>query len=72
MKRVGRPVNDVFLEFMLEMKKHTQNEPIKETFDSFLDYESPRGKWYSSYTYYDYIVKITDIEEYTKQKFKES
>lgn len=37
-----------------------------------LDYESPRGKWYSSYTYYDYIVKITDIEEYTKQKFKES
>ena len=210
MKRVGRPVNDVFLEFMLEMKKHTQNEPIKETFDSFLDYEeekmkgyqwasgfyvsngilnykkysrkrqayspkhikwnnshikmdvleqfkpittylfkrasttgplfigklwvsvkgnymllpiwavhrdkfsssrdtdirryglytkaqlehllqftrvtvigrgcsyevldyeSPRGKWYSSYIYYDYIVKITDIEEYTKQKFKES
>lgn len=44
----------------------------KETFDSFLDYESPRGRWYSSYTYYDYIVKITDIEEYTKQKFKES
>lgn len=44
MKRVGRPVNDVFLEFMLEMKKHTQNEPIKETFDSFLDYEEEKMK----------------------------
>lgn len=201
MKRVGRPVNDVFSEFVVEMKKYKQNKPIKETFDSFLDYEeekmkdyqwasgfyvsngilnykkysrkkqayspkhikwndthiidvfdqlhkattigplfigklwvsvkgnymllpvwvvssgkfsssrdtearryssytkaqlehllqftkvtvigrgsyyeiltyaSPLGRWYSSYTYYDYIVKITDIEEYTKQKFKES
>lgn len=36
-----------------------------------LDYESPKGRWYNTYVYYDYIVKITDIEEYTKQKFKE-
>lgn len=29
------------------------------------------GKYYDRINYYDYVVKITDIENYTKQKFKE-
>lgn len=46
MARVGRPVNDVFSEFVVEMKKHKQNRPIKTIFDSFLDYEEERMKGY--------------------------
>jgi hypothetical protein len=36
-----------------------------------LNYVSPYGRWMNTYTYYDYIVKVADIENYTKQKFKE-
>ena len=46
MARVGRPVNDVFSEFVVEMKKHEQNESIKETFDYFFDYEEEKMNGY--------------------------
>ena len=40
--------------------------------DSYRVIERTPYSWRDNITYYDYIVKITDIEEYTKQKFKES
>lgn len=46
MARVGRPVNDVFSELVIEMKKHEQNEPIKETFDYFFNYKEDKMKGY--------------------------
>lgn len=68
MKRVGRPVNDVFLEFMLEMKKHTQNEPIKETFDSFLDYEEEKMKGYQWASGFYVSNGILNYKKYSRKR----
>lgn len=39
MKRVGKPVNIVFSEFLSEMKKFRQKDDLKELFYSHIDYE---------------------------------
>lgn len=68
MKRVGRPVNDVFSEFVVEMKKYKQNEPIKETFDSFLDYEEEKMKGYQWASGFYVSNGILNYKKYSRKR----
>lgn len=68
MARVGRPVNNVFSEFVVEMKKHEQNRPIKEIFDSFLDYEEERMKGYEWASGFYVTNGILNYKKYSRKK----
>lgn len=68
MARVGRPVNNVFSEFVVEMKKHEQNRPIKEIFDSFLDYEEERMKGYEWASGFYVTNSILNYKKYSRKK----
>ena len=68
MARVGRPVNNVFSEFVVEMKKHEQNRPIKEIFDSFLDYEEERMKGYEWASGFYVTNGILNYKKYPRKK----
>ncbi|WCF56935.1 hypothetical protein PhiCrAssBcn17_85 [Bacteroides phage PhiCrAssBcn17] len=68
MARVGRPVNDVFSEFVVEMKKHEQNESIKETFDYFFDYEEERMKGYQWASGFYVTNGILNYKKYSRKK----
>ena len=39
MSRIGKPVDKVYSEFLTEVKKFSQNENLKELFDSLINYE---------------------------------
>lgn len=68
MARVGRPVNDVFSEFVVEMKKHEQNESIKETFDYFFDYEEEKMKGYQWASGFYVTNGILNYKKYSRKK----
>lgn len=42
MSRIGKPVDKVYSEFLTEVKKFSQNENLKELFDSLINYERER------------------------------
>lgn len=43
--RIGKPVNDVFSEFVKEVKKHTRRGSIEEIFYSFFHNENINERW---------------------------
>lgn len=69
MARVGRPVNDVFSEFVIEVKKHEQNRPIKEIFDYFFDYEEERNERFMNGHQAFYVTNgILNYKKYSRKK----
>lgn len=47
MSRIGKPVDKVYSEFLTEVKKFSQNENLKELFDSLINYERDKYRGYS-------------------------
>ena len=45
MERVGKPVDNVFSEFLSEVKRFKQNENLKELFYSHIDYEESKMRF---------------------------
>lgn len=45
MKRIGKPVDKVFSEFLKEAKKYSYNENLENLFYRFLDYEEDKMKY---------------------------
>lgn len=47
MSRIGKPVDKVYSEFLTEVKKFSQNENLKDLFDSLINYERNKYRGYS-------------------------
>lgn len=77
MKRVGRPIDKVFSEFLTEAKKFKQVENLKELFYSHIDYEKNKRRWGKAEGFYisNGILNYKDDwakdkEELTPEKFR--
>lgn len=60
--RIGKPVNDVFSEFVKEMKKHTRRGSIEEIFYSFFHNENINERWWQGFYLDEGIIRYKKRE----------